>query len=151
MPKTVLVTGAYQGIGRGIADALKGAGYTVIYSDVHPAMAGEHYCRCDISRAGDRAALRDWIEENFGRLDLLVNNAGVACQIRFDVLETTEESFDRVVGINTKGTFFLCQLFANYMIACQAKGLEDYSPLHCQHCLEFQLYLQYLPGRILHF
>lgn len=52
MPKTVLVTGAYQGIGRGIADALKGAGYTVIYSDVHPAMAGEHYCRCDISRAG---------------------------------------------------------------------------------------------------
>lgn len=151
MPKTVLVTGAYQGIGRGIADALKGAGYTVIYSDVHPAMAGEHYCRCDISRAGDRAALRDWIEENFGRLDLLVNNAGVACQIRFDVLETTEESFDPGGGHQHQGHFLfvpaLCQLYDRL----PGQGARRLQPPHCQHCLEFQLYLQYLPGRILHF
>lgn len=128
MQKVALVTGSYQGIGRGIADALKGAGYAVVYSDVHDALPGELYCRCDIARAEDRAALRDFIDEKFGRLDLLVNNAGVACKVRLDVLETTEESFDRVVGINTKGTFFMCQLFANYMIACQAKGLDDYSP-----------------------
>ncbi len=128
MQKIAVVTGAYQGIGRGIADGLKAAGYTVVYSDVHPEMAGEIYCKCDISKAEDRAALASFVIEKYGRIDLLVNNAGVACKVRLDVLETTEESFDRVVGINTKGTFFMCQTFANAMIACQAKGLEDYCP-----------------------
>ena len=128
MQKIAVVTGAYQGIGKGIADGLKNAGYTVVYSDVHPSMEGEVYCRCDISKAEDRAALAAFVIEKYGRIDLLVNNAGVACKVRLDILETTEESFDRVVGINTKGTFFMCQTFANAMIACQAKGLEDYTP-----------------------
>ena len=57
-----------------------------------------------------------------------MNNAGVACEVRLDVLETTEESFDRVVGINTKGTFFMCQIFANLMIGYQGRGLVDYTP-----------------------
>lgn len=128
MSKIAIVTGAYQGIGKGIADGLKASGYTVIYSDVHAEMEGEIYCKCDISKEADRIALRDFALEKFGRIDLLVNNAGVACKVRLDVLETTEESFDRVVGINTKGTFFMCQTFANAMIACLEKGLEDYSP-----------------------
>ena len=128
MSKIAIVTGAYQGIGKGIADGLKKSGYTVIYSDVHPEMEGEVYCKCDISKAADREALRDFALEKYGRIDLLVNNAGVACKVRLDVLETTEESFDRVVGINTKGTFFMCQTFANAMIGCLDKGLEDYSP-----------------------
>ena len=128
MSKRAIVTGAYQGIGKGIADGLKAAGYTVIYSDVHAEMEGEIYCKCDISKEADRIALRDFALEKYGRIDLLVNNAGVACKVRLDVLETTEESFDRVVGINTKGTFFMCQTFANAMIACQAKGLENYTP-----------------------
>lgn len=128
MPKTALVTGSYQGIGRGIAEKLKKDGYTVIFSDVHDSMEGEIYSKCDISRAEDREALLKYIDSEFGRLDLLVNNAGVACKVRLDILETTEESFDRVVGINTKGTFFMCQLFANYMIGCLGKGLDDYSP-----------------------
>ena len=128
MKKIALVTGAYQGIGKGIADSLKNAGYEVIYSDVHPEMEGEVYCKCDISKAEDRLALADFVEKKYGRLDLLVNNAGVACKVRLDVLETTEESFDRVVGINTKGTFFMCQTFGNLMISYQAKGLEGYEP-----------------------
>ena len=128
MSKIAIVTGAYQGIGKGIADGLKAVGYTVIYSDVHPEMEGEIYCKCDISKAADREALRDFALEKFGRIDLLVNNAGVACKVRLDVLETNEESFDRVVGINTKGTFFMCQTFANAMIGCLDKGLSDYSP-----------------------
>ena len=52
----------------------------------------------------------------FGRVDVLVNNAGVAPKVRADLLEMTEESFDRVVGINTKGNMFLTQLVANQMI-----------------------------------
>jgi NAD(P)-dependent dehydrogenase (short-subunit alcohol dehydrogenase family) len=88
----------------------------------------ENYFKCDISKAEDREALAKYVDEKFGRLDLLVNNAGVACKVRLDVLETTEESFDRVVGINTKGTFFMCQTFANAMIECQKKGLENYTP-----------------------
>ena len=92
MKKIALVTGAYQGIGKGIADLLKTSGYEVIYSDVHPEMEGEVYCKCDISKAEDRAALAAFVDEKYGRLDLLVNNAGVACKVRLDVLETTEET-----------------------------------------------------------
>ena len=128
MSKIAVVTGSYQGIGKGIADGLKNAGYTVVYSDVHPEMENEVYCKCDISKESDRKALCDFVIEKYGRIDLLVNNAGVACKVRLDVLETTEESFDRVVGINTKGTFFMCQTFANAMIDCQKKNLEDYTP-----------------------
>jgi NAD(P)-dependent dehydrogenase (short-subunit alcohol dehydrogenase family) len=91
-------------------------------------MENEIYCKCDISKAEDRKALCDFVIDKYGRIDLLVNNAGVACKVRLDVLETTEESFDRVVGINTKGTFFMCQTFANAMIECTKKGLEDYTP-----------------------
>lgn len=128
MQKIALVTGAYQGIGFGIANMLGKEGYTVIYSDVFDSMDVENYFKCDISKADDRAALAEYVDKNFGRLDLLVNNAGVACKVRLDVLETTEESFDRVVGINTKGTFFMCQTFANLMIKYLGKNMQDYIP-----------------------
>ena len=128
MQKIALVTGAYQGIGFGIASMLEKEGYTVIYSDVYAEMGVQNYCKCDISKADDRAALAEYVDQKFGRLDLLVNNAGVACKVRLDVLETTEESFDRVVGINTKGTFFMCQTFANLMIKYLGKNMQDYIP-----------------------
>ncbi|MBO4262937.1 MAG: SDR family oxidoreductase, partial [Clostridia bacterium] len=82
---------------------------------------------CDISSADDRLALREYVDKNFGRLDLLVNNAGVACAKRLDILETTEESFDRLIKINTKGTFFMCQTFANFMLSKIGKT-HDYFP-----------------------
>ena len=59
---------------------------------------------------------------------MLVNNAGVAPTVRLDLLETTEDSFDRLMQINLKGTFFMCQLAARMMIDMQGKGLEDYTP-----------------------
>ena len=129
MNKIAIVTGSARGIGRAIADMLLGGGYTVIYSDVHESLEGvDNYYPCDISKAEARAALARFVMEKFGRIDLLVNNAGVACRERLDILETNEESFDRLISINTKGTFFMSQLFANLMIECQGKGLEDYSP-----------------------
>ena len=128
MNKVALVTGSNKGIGKGIADMLKDNGYTVVYSARSENIGAEHFVRCDISRAEDRQNLADYIQKTFGRLDLLVNNAGVACEVRLDVLETTEQSFDRVVGINTKGTFFMCQLFSNLMIKMKESGLEDYNP-----------------------
>lgn len=127
MSKIAIVTGASQGIGNATAKALEQSGYKVIYADVIPLAEDVDFVKCDISSASDRAGLRDYARKKYGRIDLLVNNAGVACKKRLDILETTEESFDRVVGINTKGTFFMCQVFANEMIASIGK-IDDYSP-----------------------
>lgn len=128
MKKIALVTGAYQGIGKGIADMLAENGYHVVYSDVQETMSKVDYIKLDISSKSDRENAAKYIDEKFGRLDLLVNNAGVACKVRLDILETTEESFDRLININTKGTFFMCQTFANAMIAYINKGVKDYTP-----------------------
>lgn len=129
MQKVAVVTGARRGIGLGIARLLKENGYTVVCSASSPTMEGEElYFPCDISKAGDREALATFVLEKLGRIDLLVNNAGVACKERLDILETTEESVDRLLEINTKGTFFMCQTFAKAMIACLGKDLEDYHP-----------------------
>lgn len=129
MKKVALVTGSARGIGKAIADKLQSGGYTVVYSATREYVEGlENYCKCDVSKAEDRKKLLQYIDERFGRLDLLVNNAGVACLQRLDVLETTEESFDRLLSINTKGAFFMCQAFARYMIAGLSKDLQDYQP-----------------------
>lgn len=124
--KVAIVTGSSQGIGKAIATRLQND-YEVVYADVLPCEGVKHYVKCDISNSADRKSLLDYVDKNFGRLDLLVNNAGVACKVRMDILETTEESFDRLININTKGTFFMCQLFSNYMVSKIGK-LEDYQP-----------------------
>lgn len=72
--------------------------------------------KADISKCEDRARLLACAEEKFGWLDLLVNNAGVAPKLRADLLEASQESFDRLIGINLKGPFFLTQLFSNWWI-----------------------------------
>ncbi len=141
MKKVALVTGSRRGIGFGILKALAQAGYRTIMSATTPYDLAQDalqaiedlgyscdYICCDISRTEDRAALFTQIERDYGRLDLLVNNAGVAPSVRLDILQTTEESFDRVLDINLRGTFFMCQLGANYMIEKLAQGLEDYTP-----------------------
>lgn len=128
-----LVTGSSRGIGRGIADRLREQGYTVVYSgtraqrpDTLPASCD--YVPCDISQAAQRSALMAHVQAAYGRLDLLVNNAGVAPLVRSDLLDMTEESFDRVLGINLKGTMFMCQLAARMMLDGLRAGLEDYHP-----------------------
>lgn len=134
MSKIALVTGSARGIGLGIARALS-RNYFVVLSatredvEVPEDLKGKAvYIKCNIAEAADRRHIFDEIESRFGRLDVLVNNAGVAPLVRADILEATEESFDRVLGINLKGTYFMCQLGANAMIGYLKKGLEDYSP-----------------------
>lgn len=135
--KIALVTGSGRGIGHATAKLLGENGYHVIVSDIAP--KGDEliadmkdlsceYIPCDISSTAARDALFQKIEEEHGRLDVIVNNAGVAPLVRADLLETSEQSFDRVLGINLRGTFFMCQKAANMMIACQQKHLEDYAP-----------------------
>lgn len=141
MERVALVTGSRRGIGFGIIKALAQAGYKTIMSATTPAEQAQeqlaevrkldpgcNYIRCDISKTEDRAALFAQIERDYGRLDLLVNNAGVAPNVRLDILQTTEESYDRVMDINLRGTFFMCQLGANYMIEKLHQNLPEYTP-----------------------
>ncbi len=137
--KTALVTGSRRGIGLGIARKLGQDGYQIIVSAtkeqddaVITTLRGEgidcEYIPCNIANTQDRARIFEDIRTRYGRLDVLVNNAGVAPDVRLDLLETTEESFDRLMNINLKGTFFMCQAAANTMIAMQNAGLAEYSP-----------------------
>ena len=128
MKKIAIVTGSSRGIGRGIADMLYENGYQVIYSGTKAERpenlpADRDYFPCNIAEKDQREKLIDYALASYGRIDVLVNNAGVAPLVRKDILEMEEESFDRVLGINLKGTFFLCQLAANAML----KGKETLS------------------------
>jgi NAD(P)-dependent dehydrogenase (short-subunit alcohol dehydrogenase family) len=127
--KVALVTGGSRGIGLGIATALAQSGFDVAIDDVHEAAAVADavaavqsagarvmYVRADVSDPVARAAMLQQIEQGFGRLDVLVNNAGVAPRVRADLLDATEESFDRLISINLKGPYFLTQAVARWMV-----------------------------------
>lgn len=129
MKKTAIVTGASRGIGRAISLKLAAAGFIVIaaargdaekaadYIAELKALSPESiYVPTDISVEADRKNLVDTAIRTFGKVDILVNNAGVAPIERKDILEMSEESMDRLLGINLKGTFFLTQYTANKMI-----------------------------------
>lgn len=131
-----IVTGASRGIGKAIAVELAGLGFDIVLNHYDLTAIGKpdetaanktlseietKGARClalrgDISSAADRTALVKAVKEQFGRCDILVNNAGVAPLKRVDILEATEESFDRVMNINLKGPYFLTQLVAKWMI-----------------------------------
>ncbi len=115
MRKIAVVTGSTRGIGAGIAKRLERDGYIVVYSGARDAFDAAHYVQCDISCAEDRQRLLDYAKDTFGRCNVLVNNAGVAPEVRADILEASEDSYDRVMNINCKGTYFMCQLFGKYM------------------------------------
>jgi NAD(P)-dependent dehydrogenase (short-subunit alcohol dehydrogenase family) len=130
-----LVTGSARGIGRGIAEKLAQHGFDLVIDDVHGEAeemlfslhklgADAIYVQADISDAGARHRLLHEIKTCFGRLDMLVNNAGVAPKVRMDILEASEESFDRVMTINLKGPYFLTQAVATWMID-QKKAFPD--------------------------
>jgi NAD(P)-dependent dehydrogenase (short-subunit alcohol dehydrogenase family) len=117
-----LVTGASRGIGRGIALELakthKVVGTYRGRRDAAESLrdeCGADIVRCDISSAEDRSALIEHVRAAHGRLDLLVNNAGIAPRERRDILDATEESFDELIGTNVKGPHFLTQLAARWM------------------------------------
>jgi NAD(P)-dependent dehydrogenase (short-subunit alcohol dehydrogenase family) len=133
--KVALITGASRGIGRGIAMELAHLGFSVAinYSQHHEAaLECQRLCgqaapagaessfgifRADISKTQDRAGLLKAVLERFAWIDLLVNNAGVAPTPRVDLLEASEESFDRVMNTNARGPYFLTQAVANFWIA----------------------------------
>ena len=127
--KVALVTGAGRGIGLGIARRLAADGCNIAICDVHQQQAvaaaldevrtlGAEvlYCRADVSDPKARANMLAEIKQKFGRLNVLVNNAGVAPKVRADVLEAGEESFERLMQINLQGPYFLTQAVANWMI-----------------------------------
>jgi len=140
MNSVALITGASRGIGRGIALELASLGWDVVVNYAGNQQAAEataadcvaqakaagrqiraEVCQADISLAADRQRLVDFTKRSFHRLDLLVNNAGVAPNIRADILEAGEESFDRLLSINVKGPYFLTQQVARWMIE-QVRG-----------------------------
>ncbi|MDK1032608.1 MAG: 3-ketoacyl-ACP reductase [Planctomycetia bacterium] len=131
-----IVTGASRGIGKAIASELARMGFDLVITHLDFATGSKaddsaaaeakkeiegHGADClavrsDISSSVDREGLLALARERFRRCDMLVNNAGVAPLQRADLLDATEESFDRVISINLKGPYFLTQAVARWMI-----------------------------------
>ncbi len=157
-----LVTGASRGIGRAIALALAREGFDIagnarIYDAGNP-KAGlaetERLCReagadflpipGDVAELKGHGGMVSAVLDRFGSIRLLVNNAGVAPLERLDYLETTPESYDRVMGINLRGPFFLTQRVARHMVESRAPGsivfitsvsADTSSPNRAEYCL----------------
>lgn len=130
MKKVALVTGGSRGIGLGIARELITLGFDVAINGVRPESAvidvvtslrnggaDVVYCQGDLASSEDRKKIIQKIKDHFGKLNVLVNNAGIAPKERRDILEATEESFDEVINTNLKGNYFLTQLAANWMVS----------------------------------
>ncbi|MBM4458129.1 MAG: 3-ketoacyl-ACP reductase [Chloroflexi bacterium] len=133
--RVALITGAGRGIGRGIALALAGRGWAVVINFRGNAAAAREtlqlveaaggrglLVQADVGAASDRERLLDEALHAFGRLDLLVNNAGMAPRQRMDMLEMSEASYDEVMTVNLKGPFLLTQAVARRMIASVRAG-----------------------------
>ena len=131
-----IVTGSSRGIGRGIALELATLGYSIVVNFVRNESAARETiaaveqagglgwtCRADVASAEDRARMVRETLARFGRIDLLVNNAGVPVAERVDLLDATEESWDRIVVTNLKGPYFLTQLVAREMIRLMAAAV----------------------------
>ncbi len=124
--KIAMITGVAGGIGGACTRLFLKNGFSVVGMDVSeksPDFEGDFtYFRGDLSSREDRAAFLALTLEKHGSVDVLLNVAGVAPKVRRDILEMTEESYDFVMGINTKGTFFLTQSVANEMIKAGRGG-----------------------------
>ena len=135
MNPVALITGGSRGIGRGIALKLAELGYDLVinYSNNLAAaqdtalscralaMSQDRNIRADVYKADislslERQRMISFVRSQFGRLDLLVNNAGIAPDLRADILAATEESFDKQLGVNLKGPYFVTQLAARFMV-----------------------------------
>lgn len=135
MKKTAVVTGSSRGIGLAIARQLGLDGYNIVMVATGSREANQKsldvlqqldipcvYVQADISNHDDRLRIVAEAIAAFGRIDALVNNAGVAPKVRTDLLEMSEDSFDRVLSVNTKGNMFLTQAVARQMIRQEPLG-----------------------------
>ncbi|RUW86966.1 MAG: 3-ketoacyl-ACP reductase [Mesorhizobium sp.] len=123
-----IVTGGARGIGLACAEALADAGFDILVADLAdqaPANLAANitaraakfaYIRCDIANLESHADLVDTAMRAFGRIDCLVNNAGIGAVVRGDLLDLKPDNFDRALGINLRGTVFLSQAIAKAML-----------------------------------
>ena len=145
MKRVALVTGGARGIGLGISKCLAAEGFDLAVCGVREAAAVVEplgqlrqlgaevlYCRCDLADAAARDAMLAELRSRFGRLHVLVNNAGVAPKVRADLLEASEESFEYVLRTNLQGPYFLTQAVARWMVE-QKKARGGVSRLDYQH------------------
>jgi NAD(P)-dependent dehydrogenase (short-subunit alcohol dehydrogenase family) len=127
--KVALVTGGSRGIGFGVARALASSGFNVavngrrepsdiatVIDELKSLGVDAMYCRADVADLNDHARMLAEIRARWNRLDVLVNNAGVAPDVRADILEASPESFDRLIRINLRGPYFLSQAAARWMV-----------------------------------
>src|SRR5690349_22190402 len=134
MKKVALITGGTRGIGLGIAQELAKNGFDLaingvrdessvlnLLEDLRATGRDVVYCRGNLAVSDDRKKIVQKVQDHFGTLNVLVNNAGIAPKERRDILEATEESFDEVLSTNLKGNYFLTQHAANWMIAQKKK------------------------------
>lgn len=128
--RVALVTGGRRGIGLAVAEGLAADGFDVAITgtrddDVAKAAVAKltahgvaaTFVAGDVAKVHDHARVLDAVETALGAIDVLVSNAGIAPPQRLDLLETTPENFDIVLGINLRGAFFLGQAVAKRMIA----------------------------------
>lgn len=136
--QVAIITGSSRGIGRGIALALARQGWQIVINYHSNREAGEQtrqaveeaggsalLVRADVASLDDLHRMVDLTLEQSGRIDLLVNNAGVGPRVRTDILAVGVESYDEVMGINLRGPFFLTQRVANEMIRLTAEGVIE--------------------------
>jgi len=132
MKQNALITGGSRGIGLGIAQALAEEGIDLAINGIRPEKQVVEvldqlrakgikviYCQGDVSQASDRENILEKVKKEFGQLNFLINNAGVAPRERKDLLEASEESFERVLLTNLQGPYFLSQAVARWLVELQ--------------------------------
>ena len=138
MAPVALVTGSSRGIGRGIAWCLADAGFDLLINYSQNQQAAEEsakgviernqkaeICQANVMSISDGRRLVDTTLDKFGRLDILVKNAGIAPRVRADLLETGEESYDDVMSTNLRGPYFLTQYASNHLIELKKNGIVE--------------------------